>query len=59
VRVVAAIIFVGLVVGGAVLRGSAGAGDSWSTAANVVGIVMMGLSVPPLLYAVFGGRRVS
>lgn len=58
VRVVAAVIFVGLVIGGAVLRGSAGAGDSWSTAANVVGIVMMGLSVPPLLYAVFGGRRV-
>jgi predicted unusual protein kinase regulating ubiquinone biosynthesis (AarF/ABC1/UbiB family) len=58
VRVVAAIVFVGLVVGGAVLRGSAGAGDSWSTAANVVGIVMMGFSALPLLYAVVGGRRV-
>lgn len=58
VRVVAAIIFVGLVIGGAVLRGSAGAGDSWSTGANVVGIVMMGCSGLPLLYALFGGRRV-
>jgi predicted unusual protein kinase regulating ubiquinone biosynthesis (AarF/ABC1/UbiB family) len=58
VRVVAAVIFVGLVIGGAVLRGSAGAGDAWSSAANVVGIVMMACSAVPLLYAVFGGRRV-
>lgn len=58
VRIVAAVVFVGLVIGGAVLRGSAGSGDSWSTAANVVGIVMMTVSAVPLLYAVFGGRRV-
>lgn len=53
VRVVAALIFIGLVVGGAVLRGSGG------VAVNVVGIVMMSLSSLPLLYALFGGRRLS
>ncbi|MDN5718638.1 MULTISPECIES: ABC1 kinase family protein [unclassified Corynebacterium] len=49
VRVVAAIVFVGLVVGGAVLRGADGA-------AGVVGTTMMLVSAVPLLYAVFGGR---
>lgn len=58
-RVVAAILFVGLVIGGAVLRGSAGAGDSWSTTAYVAGIIMMGLSALPFLYALFGGKRTT
>ncbi|MGP9722758.1 ABC1 kinase family protein [Corynebacterium sp. AOP40-9SA-29] len=49
VRIVAAIVFVGLVVGGAVLRGADGA-------AGVVGTTMMLVSAVPLLYAVFGGR---
>lgn len=51
VRVVAAIIFVGLVIGGAVLRGGADGG-----AAQVVGTAMMVISVLPLLYALVGGR---
>ncbi|MEJ6550599.1 AarF/UbiB family protein [Corynebacterium sp. USCH3] len=46
VRVVAAIIFVGLVIAGAVLRGSVPA----------VGTAMMVVSVLPLLYALVGGR---
>ncbi|MGP5654139.1 ABC1 kinase family protein [Candidatus Corynebacterium faecigallinarum] len=49
-RVVAALIFVGLVIGGAVLL---------SASVTVVGITMMGVSVLPFLYALFGGRRVS
>jgi len=61
VRVVAALIFVGLVISGAVLRSSADTGgpfgaDDWSTGANVVGIVMMASSALPLLYSLFGGR---
>lgn len=49
VRIVAAIVFVGLVVGGAVLRGADGA-------AGIVGTTMMLVSAVPLLYAVFAGR---
>lgn len=49
VRVVAAIVFVGLVVGGAVLRGGDGG------AAQTVGTTMMVLSLLPLAYALFGG----
>lgn len=51
VRVVAAIIFVGLVIGGAVLRGSADGG-----VAHVIGTSMMLISVLPFLYALVGGR---
>ncbi|MEY8566948.1 AarF/UbiB family protein [Corynebacteriaceae bacterium 7-707] len=51
VRVVAAIVFVGLVVGGAVLRGGADGG-----AAQAVGTTMMVVSALPFLYALLGGR---
>lgn len=51
VRIIAAIIFLGLVISGAVLRDGAGA-------AVTVGVVMMSASALPLLYAFFGGRKV-
>lgn len=49
-RVVAAILFVGLVIGGAVLRQSTG----WPAP---TGTTMMVVSALPFLYAVFGGKR--
>lgn len=44
-RVVAAVLFVGLLLGGILLRGT---DPMW-------GLIMMGVSLVPLAYAVFGG----
>ncbi len=51
-RVVAAILFVGLVIGGAVLRQASG----W---AGPTGTTMMVISVLPFLYALLGGKPAS